>query len=129
MQHLASVNRMLVDLDAAPNLVRQDFPYEPDIYPFPLNLEPLTRESVAKYVYTEASAGALDRDDPSNAGRPRRPSWTSSTPRSAERPPVRQQQRAPGFASRSLILRRSKSRRDRTGASRWCRRACATYRS
>jgi hypothetical protein len=31
MQHLASVNRMLVDLDAAPNLVRQDFPYEPDI--------------------------------------------------------------------------------------------------
>jgi hypothetical protein len=67
MQHLASVNRMLVDLDAAPNLVRQDFPYEPDIYPFPLNLEPLTRESVAKYVYTEASASALDRDGPSNA--------------------------------------------------------------
>ena len=60
-------NRMLVDLDAAPNLVRQDFPYEPDIYPFPLNLEPLTRESVAKYVYTEASAAALDRDDPSNS--------------------------------------------------------------
>ena len=67
MQHLAAVNRMLVDLDAAPNLVRQDFPYEPDIYPFPLNLEPLTRESVAKYVYTEAPAAALDRDDPANA--------------------------------------------------------------
>jgi Ferritin-like len=67
MQHLAAVNRMLVDLDAAPNLVRQDFPYEPDIYPFPLNLEPLTRASVAKYVYTEAPAAALDRDDPANA--------------------------------------------------------------
>lgn len=67
MLHLERVNRMLADLGAAPNMVRQDFPYEPDIYPFPLNLEPLTRETVAKYVYTEASAKDLDRDDPDNA--------------------------------------------------------------
>ena len=38
----------------------QDFPYEPDIYPFEFNLEPLTRRSVAKYTYTEAPAGATD---------------------------------------------------------------------
>ncbi len=46
MQHLEAVNRMLGALGAAPNLVRQDFPYEPDIYPFPLNLEPLSRDIV-----------------------------------------------------------------------------------
>ena len=66
MQHLEKVNRMLGDLGAAPNLIRQDFPYEPDIYPFPLNLEPLSRTTLAKYVYTEAPASALDRDDPAN---------------------------------------------------------------
>jgi hypothetical protein len=59
MQHLNGVNQMLGDLAAAPNLIRQDFPYEPDIYPFPLNLEPLSSNSLAKYVYTEAPAGAL----------------------------------------------------------------------
>src|SRR5579859_6204891 len=60
MQHLATVNRMLVAFGAAPHLTREDFPYEPDIYPFPFNLEPLSLESVAKYVYCEAPAGATD---------------------------------------------------------------------
>jgi hypothetical protein len=67
MQHLHQVNRLLVALRATPNLIRQDFPYEPDIYPFELNLEPLGPGSIAKYVYTEASMRALDREDPSNA--------------------------------------------------------------
>jgi len=67
MQHLEKVNRMLGELGSAPNLVRQGFPYEPDIYPFPLNLEPLSRVTLAKYVYTEAPAGKLDRDNPDNA--------------------------------------------------------------
>ena len=67
MQHLEKVNRMLGELGSAPNLVRQGFPYEPDIYPFPLNLEPLSRITLAKYVYTEAPANKLDRDDPGNA--------------------------------------------------------------
>ncbi|WP_448624577.1 ferritin-like domain-containing protein [Geodermatophilus sp. URMC 64] len=67
MQHLEQVNRMLQDLGAAPNLVRQDFPYEPDIYPFALNLEPLSPQTLAKYVFTEAPASALDPDDPGNA--------------------------------------------------------------
>jgi hypothetical protein len=39
--------------------MRQDFPYEPDIYPFEFSLEPFSRKSIAKYLYTEAPAGAL----------------------------------------------------------------------
>ncbi len=60
MQHLGAVNRLLVDLGAAPHMGRQDFPYEPDLYPFPFRLEPLSRHSLAKYVFTEAPEGALD---------------------------------------------------------------------
>ena len=62
MQHLGAVNRLLVALGSCPHLARQDFPYEPDIYPFPFNLEPLSRLSVAKYVYTEAAAAAFAAD-------------------------------------------------------------------
>src|SRR5476651_1297266 len=54
MQHLASVNRLLAALGAAPNLVRQEFPYEPAIYPFEFSLEPMSRKSLAKYIYAEA---------------------------------------------------------------------------
>jgi hypothetical protein len=68
MQHLGMVNELLKDLGQAPNLIRQDFPYEPDIYPFPLHLERLSLKSAAKYLYTEAPAAALDRDAPENAG-------------------------------------------------------------
>src|SRR3954468_13141288 len=67
MQHLEQVNRMLEALGAAPNLVRQDFPYEPDIYPFELNLERLSPKTLAKYVFAEAPAAALDPDGPANA--------------------------------------------------------------
>ncbi|WP_207482978.1 ferritin-like domain-containing protein [Arenibaculum pallidiluteum] len=56
MQHLGAVNRLLVEIGASPHLERQDFPYEPDIYPFPFVLEPLSRASLAKYVYCEAPA-------------------------------------------------------------------------
>lgn len=59
MKHLGSVNRMLVALGAAPNLMPQDFPYEPDIYPFEFTLEPLSRHSLAKYIYTEAPVNAF----------------------------------------------------------------------
>jgi len=67
MQHLSSVNELLVELGAAPVFMRQDFPYEPDIYPFQLNLEALSRKSLAKYTYTEAPAGALDRKQAKSA--------------------------------------------------------------
>ena len=61
MQHLADVNTLLVEIGATPVLARQDFPYEPDIYPFALDLEPLSRKSLAKYAYCEAPVAALDR--------------------------------------------------------------------
>ena len=67
MQHLDVANRFLVRIGGAPNLVRQDFPYEPQIYPFELSLAPLTTATLAKYVYTEAPAEALDPDNPANA--------------------------------------------------------------
>lgn len=60
MGHLHVVNRLLVALGGAPNLGRQQFPFESDLYPFPLNLEPLSPLSVARYVYVEAPASALD---------------------------------------------------------------------
>jgi hypothetical protein len=56
MQHLGAVNRLLVALGSCPHLDRQDFPYEPDIYPFPFQLEPLSRSALAKYVFTEGPA-------------------------------------------------------------------------
>jgi rubrerythrin len=64
MQHLAIVNRLLVALGAGPNLDRQDFPHEPDIYPFPLNLERLTRASLARYTYVEAGRESMPTDGP-----------------------------------------------------------------
>ena len=54
MQHLRGVNRLLVELGAAPVLTRQDFPYENDLYPFPFELAPLSSVSLAKYTYCEA---------------------------------------------------------------------------
>ena len=66
MKHLHSVNKFLIKLGVLPNLNRQDFPYEPDIYPFEFNLEPLSLKSSAKYVYTEASAQEIDPNEPAN---------------------------------------------------------------
>jgi len=40
--------------------VREDFPYEPEIYPFEFQLEPMSRASLAKYVYAESPPQALD---------------------------------------------------------------------
>jgi len=63
MQHLNQVNRLLVELGATPCLIRQDFPDEPDIYPFPFELERLSPPSLAKYTWAEAPADALTADD------------------------------------------------------------------
>ena len=60
MRHLARVNELLVALGALPNLDRLDFPITSGVYPFKLELEPLTRTSVAKYVTAEAPLHALD---------------------------------------------------------------------
>jgi hypothetical protein len=55
MQHLGAVNRLLTELDAAPVLSRQDFPYESDLYPFPFELAPLGRVTLAKFTYCESA--------------------------------------------------------------------------
>ena len=59
MQHLGAVNRLLMELNAAPVLSRQDFPYETDIYPFPFELAPLSPVTLAKFTYCEAAPEAL----------------------------------------------------------------------
>lgn len=64
MQHLAVVNGFLVALGGAPNLMVQEFPFDPDIYPFTFNLEPLSRAGLAKYVFAEAPPGVLDWEQP-----------------------------------------------------------------
>jgi hypothetical protein len=64
MQHLAIVNKFLVALGSRPNLDRQDFPHEPDIYPFPLSLERLTGSSLARYTYVEAGRDSFPVDGP-----------------------------------------------------------------
>jgi hypothetical protein len=60
MQHLGKVNNLLGALGAAPMLIREDFPHEPDIIPFRFCLEPASRVSLAKYVWTESPVGATD---------------------------------------------------------------------
>jgi hypothetical protein len=52
--HLADVNKLLIELEAAPVLTRLDNPYETDIYPFPYELGPMTSVSLAKFTYVEA---------------------------------------------------------------------------
>ena len=47
MQHLGLVNRLLAALDSTPNLMTQNMPYEPDIYPFEITLEPCSVLSLA----------------------------------------------------------------------------------
>ena len=63
MQHLSVVNGFLVALGGAPNLLVQEFPFDPDIYPFTFNLEPLSRPALAKYVFAEAMPGVLDWEE------------------------------------------------------------------
>lgn len=66
MQHLGAVNRLLVELDAAPVLTRQDFPYESEIYPFPFEMAPLGSASLAKFTYCEAAPDALTKAAPNS---------------------------------------------------------------
>jgi uncharacterized protein with NAD-binding domain and iron-sulfur cluster len=63
MLHLGQVNRILVGLGGQPNMARQDFPYESQIYPFEMKLERLTKSSLAKYIYAEAPGKALKEEE------------------------------------------------------------------
>jgi uncharacterized protein with NAD-binding domain and iron-sulfur cluster/nitrite reductase/ring-hydroxylating ferredoxin subunit len=63
MRHFRQVNQLLVKFGGQPNMIRQDFPYESEIYPFAMSLERLTLDSLAKYVYAEAPAGVFNEKD------------------------------------------------------------------
>jgi hypothetical protein len=64
MQHLVTVNRLLVALGVEPTLLQEEFPYNLDAYPFECALEPLSRKSLAKYLYAEAPAALFAPDAP-----------------------------------------------------------------
>lgn len=55
MGHLVTVQNALRLIGAPLNFGREDFPWDVPFYPFPFTLEPLTVESVAKYVYAESA--------------------------------------------------------------------------
>ena len=57
MGHLITVQNVITCLGGAISLEREDYPWDHDFYPFPFELEPLTLDSLAKYVYTEAPIG------------------------------------------------------------------------
>jgi len=54
MGHLMTVQNALRCLGGSLNLDRQDYPWDSDFYPFPFQLERLTRLSLAKYVFVES---------------------------------------------------------------------------
>jgi ferritin-like protein len=53
MAHLITVENLLRLLGAPLNLDRRDYPWDAPFFPFPFNLEPLSRASLARYVITE----------------------------------------------------------------------------
>ena len=56
MAHLLTVQNLLRFIGGPLNLEREDFPFLAFLYPFPFALEPLTRDSLAKYVAAEMPA-------------------------------------------------------------------------
>jgi hypothetical protein len=54
MGHLMTVQNVLRLIGAPLNLGRDDYPWDVPFYPFPFALEPLTLDSLAKYIYAES---------------------------------------------------------------------------
>jgi hypothetical protein len=54
MGHLMTVQNLLRCLGGPLNLDREDYPWDSEFYPFPFRLEPLTRQSLAKYIVAES---------------------------------------------------------------------------
>ncbi len=57
MLHLRQVNQLLIELGAPPHLGRPKLPFRSALYPFDLQLEPLSSRSLARYLYIEAPPG------------------------------------------------------------------------
>lgn len=60
MGHFITVQNVLKALGAPLNFNRQNFPFDSKMYPFEFKLEPLTRYSLAKYIYAESPTGWLN---------------------------------------------------------------------
>jgi hypothetical protein len=56
MAHLLTEQNLLRFIDGPLNIERQDLPFRSDLYPFAFALEPLSRDSLAKYVAAEMPA-------------------------------------------------------------------------
>jgi hypothetical protein len=54
MGHLLTVQNLLRCLGGPLNLDREDYPWDSSFFPFPFRLEPLSLNSLAKYVYAES---------------------------------------------------------------------------
>jgi hypothetical protein len=54
MGHLLTVQNLLRCLGGPLNLDREDYPWDSEFYPFRFQLQPLTRKSLAKYVFAES---------------------------------------------------------------------------
>jgi len=54
MGHLATVQNLLTTIGGPLSFDREDYPIiDPELWPFPFQLEPLTKKSLAKYVLAE----------------------------------------------------------------------------
>lgn len=60
MGHFISVQNVLRAIGAPLNFNRQDFPWDSEMYPFDFTLEPLTKKSLAKYIYAESPENWLN---------------------------------------------------------------------
>lgn len=56
MAHLLTEQNLLRFIGGPLNVERQDFPFRSTLYPFPLSLQPMSRDSLAKYVAAEMPA-------------------------------------------------------------------------
>jgi Ferritin-like len=64
MGHFVSVQNVLKLIGGPLHFERQDYPWDTPFYPFPFKLEPMTLNSLAKYVYAEAPAAWINSEDP-----------------------------------------------------------------
>jgi hypothetical protein len=67
MGHMMTVQNLLRCLGGALNLDREDYPWDSKFYPFPFHLGPLTRNSLARYVYAEAPTPDLWQGEEADA--------------------------------------------------------------
>jgi hypothetical protein len=64
MGHLLTVQNVLCLLGGPISFEREDYPWDTPYYPYPFRLEPLTLESLAKYVFAEMPPSIRSDDGP-----------------------------------------------------------------